>query len=176
MKKFIFILILTVGFVYEGKAQFPASSEIYAYIQTDFTPNSDGSVSTEIYYAKFYSDRVVYESGFLRVAIEMMIEDNYDSIGAHVESAKKMGPDATIRYLYNSRASTDKYYAYLSPYADREYVFFSKDRSQMIKYHPANYTPFGVLPEYKHYYKRISISDLKALVEEKSKPNLDFLE
>ena len=159
MKKLILFIVLILGFINENKAQFAASSEIYYYLCVS---NTGGAAnSSEI--VKFYNNGVrhytIFESQY-----------NEKSINKAISEFEKK--DWTYK-SYDSDDSTSSYVAYSKTYEDGSstWLFFSKDKSEMIKVQFLKYTYVAPLTV-KRYYKRVTKQDLI----NKDKPNFDFLE
>ena len=158
MKKLILLAILVLGFIYEGKAQFAPSSEVYAYIPVDKPLDIDAGIS--LYYVVFGNGK--YDEMFCYVNDETDIVKDMQTY-----ERKAIGKSVHWVDIFDPETSTSKYYAY--KWISRGYVtnvyytFFSKDKKIMIK------TVGNSKPS---YYKNITISELEALF----KPNFDFLE
>lgn len=155
MKKFILFIVLILGFISENKAQFPASSEIYYYL---CVANTDGSSVDYSYIVKFYSNSI--KRNYIS---KYQYEEN--KINDCIREMETHKP-----YSYDSSESTSKYVAYSTIYnnGDGYWLFFSKDRSEMIHVKFFKYTSLTV----KYYFKRVTKQDLI----NKNKPNFDFLE
>lgn len=160
MKKLILLAILVLGFIYEGKAQFAPSSEVYAYIPVDKPLDIDAGIS--LYYVVFGNGK--FDDMFCYVNDETDIVKDMQTY-----ERKAIGKSVHWVDIFDPETSTSKYYAYKWG-GDRShyktyvsYTFFSKDKKIMIK-KAGNSEP--------SYYKNITISELEALF----KPNFDFLE
>lgn len=158
MKKLILLAILVLGFIYEGKAQFAPSSEVYAYIPVDKPLDIDAGIS--LYYVVFGNGK--FDEMYSYVNDETDIVKDMQTY-----ERKAIGKSVHWVDIFDPETSTSKYYAY--KWISRNYVtnvyytFFSKDKKIMIK------TVGNSKPS---YYKNITISELEALF----KPNFDFLE
>lgn len=157
MKKIILFFVLILGFIGENKAQFAPSSEIYYYL---LVANTGGGVVDTPEIVKFYNNAVRHKpmyGGF-----------NEENLNEAIRSLE----DYPF-YKYDTKESTSKYVAYSMKKEDSSFwVFFSKDKNEMIEvsHHPAKYNlpPLTI----KRYYKRVTKQDLI----NKDKPNFDFLE
>lgn len=157
MKKIICLFVLILGFIGENKAQFAPSSEIYYYL---CVANTGGAVVDTPHIVKFYNNAVRYKP--------MYGEFNEENLNEAIRGFKNYP-----FFKYDIEESTSKYVAYsMKLEQSSNWVFFSKDKSEMIEvsYYPEKN---GLPPlTIKRYYKRVTKQDLI----NKNKPNFDFLE
>ena len=149
MKKFILFFVLILGFISEGKAQFAASSEIHYYLNTE---TYNGKYSCMI--VKFCNNKIL--------SYWTSLDPSEDSPFEYIDN--KIIPiylEETDAYIYNHKASTNRYYAYK---IKNDYSFFSIDKKELIS--------FNAYFNTKNYYRTVSRAELEELL----KPNFDFLE
>lgn len=149
MKKFILFIVLILGFIPEGRAQFTASSEIHYYINIEKS-NSGGYWCQTV---RFFNNAIDSHPFYL--------DPLENSPLGYLDREVKSLTDGSDVVSYDSRSSTNKYYSYRIV---GNYYFFSKDRKELIYY----YAPTNQ----KTYYRKVSRSELEELL----KPNFDFLE
>lgn len=163
MKKLIIILILTLGIICESKAQFPASPDIYCYIQTD------GS-GYGLYFVQFDSNGQCFVKGRSYIYVDIFdpplpgigrgsgkkwVAENSD-IDEGIKELKQR--DATLM-LFDKNSSTENTYSYRyhnNGNYYQSYYIFSSNKEDLRHYE----TDFRG-EETNTFYKRIAIDDLK---------------
>lgn len=155
------ILILTLGIICESKAQFPASPDIYCYIQTD---GSDYG----LYFVQFYPNGQLMVKNSMYITIDKYIPGipgtgsgkkwvrEISDIDEDIEELKQR--DATLM-LFDKNNSTENTYSYRyhnNGNYYQSYYFFSSNKEDLRHYE----TDFRG-EETNTFYKRIAIDDLK---------------
>ncbi|MBR4043710.1 MAG: hypothetical protein IKJ10_03560 [Bacteroidaceae bacterium] len=154
MKKLILLLILGLGYIYEGKAQIAPSTEIYYYV--DVKKNIDSNVFRLCMFET--SSKCICNA-------EYGIDEESDLLKAEKKLRNYRNSEFQFIWIYNPSQSSSKYYTY-NYYKSRnqEGLSFSKDKESLIEWHGNNPNRF--------YFKRITREDLLNMIG----PNLDFLE
>lgn len=153
MKKFVLFFVLILGFISEVKAQFPASSDIYYYVDIDPCYGTNGELVVRCY--KFYSDRVVRDVSSINTLNDLN-NLNFDRV-----------------FLYDEKLSNHKYFVYRCVHrqdwaiSSISYIAISKNREECI-----DWSTWNGKTNDRIYTKRVTINDIKALL----KPQFDFLE
>ena len=147
MKKIILILILTIGFVCESKAQ--ENSEIYYYIRTPIR-------------SPFFAYLVQFQNYGKKLIWNLTNISEGEDVDKKIQET--MEEHDWEVYNYSSKYSNDKYDTYSQYYSGMvgniqltpsgyRYISISKDKQTMIEWVDVFNT--------RRYYKRVSISDIK---------------